>query len=202
MRGVDCHSAVGVKLYEKLVHPSTDLREKISDDLYKSIKEHLGSEDWKIYEPGIGGGWIDLCIIRKIINDENGPANVSLYGIDSSHKMLDEFKNNIISNFDKTKVIPDKDCAYKISIKENKKKNITISHYHQNCLELENFEDSINIILIFFLFHHLGNEWYNELRKYINKINNNGLIILSEVGGDQACWSYSFDKIYNFDELT
>jgi len=204
MRGVSTHNFEGVKLYEKLAQPLLETREEISIELYEYLKSNIMDKEWRIFEPGIGGGWIAFDIIRMFLDDVKGPNEIYLYGVDTSKGMLEHLIEKLIKLFE-AKAIDynyiQKKTSYNIII-NNRNKKINILLKTKNCLDCEFINTKkFNIIFIFFLFHHLGNKWKQALEIFLNHLDDDSLIVLSEISGDQAAWSYNFSKIEDIFDL-
>jgi len=199
MRGVKEHTEQTIPVYRKL-YPPEDIVRRIACELYANLKNIKGNMDaWKILNIGIGGGWITIEFLKSLLEDEDSskPHRVSFTGIDASDAMLVDFKENLKKEFtvveegQKIKIENDRNLVFEIEL--NKK----------NFLQSEELkEDHFDIYFSFFFIHHLNSHWKQGIDKISKSLKENGVIVIAEIVGDHACWSYSFDKVYDFFELT
>ena len=82
-------------LYERLVYPDyTSNLGKISKSIYSCIKRAFppgSTQECKIVEPGVGGGWITIMLLNEMLADEEGYSKVTLYAVDPSRSMVEKF---------------------------------------------------------------------------------------------------------------
>lgn len=184
-RGVEKHHKKNIKNYEELVHPPLNIRKTIAEELMKVLFNEIKT-NWNIFEPGIGGGWLTfnlLKILERLGN--NGKIRINLIGVDTCKQMLIYFLKFF-----------NKNISFRYTCTFNLNSNINIELINKEaisfCKNISN--QKFNIIFCFFLFHHLNN-WQKGLEILTQLLEKDGLIVISEIGGDQSVWSASFDKL-------
>jgi len=221
--GVDTHAAQGVLLYENLVHGKRKVRSRAMGQLYEKLKASIGYKDsWNILNAGIGGGWFTKILLEHILRDDaGGPSEVKLVGVDTSRPMLRHLLRSI-SDIDDgaVDINPEKATqAFKESEEDGKslrreikfavtepgcKCRISVELVNRDFLEygLDREGRKFDVCLIFFLFHHLGEAWREGVSRVIDLVREDeGQVVLSEMGGDHACWSSSFEDVYDIPHL-
>ena len=221
--GVDTHAARGVLLYENLVHGKREVRREVMGQLYEKLKAAIGYKDsWNILNAGIGGGWFTTILLEHILRDDTaGPSEVKLVGIDTSRSMLRHLLRSISDIDDGAVNINPEEAtqAFKESEGDGKSPSkeidfavtepgrackISVELVNRNFLEYELDRESLkfDVCLIFFLFHHLGEAWREGVSRVTDLVReDDGVVVLSEMGGDHACWSSSFEDVYDIPHL-
>jgi len=200
-RGVAVHEEKNVDIYEKIVHPPLQLRKKIAKDLFNFLSKET-EKKWVIFEPGIGGGWLTLNLLERVQiynrDKRNKAIKVDLTGIDTCQNMLTKLMVSLENTLCKRR---GSDNGLKSNVIKTVDDNINIELAIGEAVDYMKRIKNIrfNIIFIFFLLHHLKN-WEKGLKEATKLLSENGTVVISEVEGDQAAWSASFDKVNNIDE--
>ena len=210
-RGVAVHEESNVDIYEKIVHPILSERNIIAKALFNFLSKKTKKTKWVIFEPGIGGGWLTLNLLECVQKNNNKKnrdktIKVELTAIDTCQNMLakltESLKNTFGARPDLNNCKSESNKIKEIKVKVDDNINITLAtgealDYMKNLNRKGSRK--FNIIFIFFLLHHLKN-WEKALKEATKLLSKNGTIVISEVEGDQAAWSASFDKVYNINE--
>lgn len=201
-RGVSNHTKEGVKIYERLVHPPRQFRKKIAKSLLKELQERIPEKKiWRIFEPGIGGGWLTLELLSLVAHshDDLQDLQIDLVGVDTCPQMLKYF----VESMGGTNGESDIEFPLESCFRNNSR--LRVSLHNREAIEFvgqqpQNHctEKYYDIVFCFFLLHHLDN-WETGLKQITSVLGEDGLIVVSEIQGDQAAWSASFDKILRID---
>jgi len=221
--GVSAHAESGVSLYENLVYGKPKVRNRLMGHLYEELKSSpLGEKkSWDIIDIGIGGGWLAQSLIEHVLRDSSSvPETINLVGVDTSKAMLLRLLSSIenmhggVLSADQQKVRAFKESAAGAGLSAARpsfsfnsrsgKTSVSITLVNRDFLEYASELSSyqFDICLIFFFFHHLGEAWHEGLAKVADILHaDDGIVVLSEIGGDHACWSSSFEDIYAIEHL-
>lgn len=221
--GVGAHAKSGVSLYENLVYGKPEVRNRLMGRLYEKLKSTPlgGKKSWDIIDVGIGGGWLAQSLIEHVLQDDSsGPETINLVGVDTSKAMLLRLLTSIVNMCGGVSSLDEQKCrALKESLSErglpakklsfsvtsiSGKTRVWVTLINKDFLEYASELSSyrFDICLIFFFFHHLGEAWHEGLAKVADILHaDDGIVVLSEIGGDHACWSSSFEDIYAIEHL-
>jgi hypothetical protein len=202
---VNSYDESSIELYRKLVYPDSSELEQVSKLLSDYIKNNSsGKETIYILDIGIGGGWISIPVLKKLLNDSEFSSQLFFIGIDTCPNMISACQNTIKQEFKDSIIIESETDSVEQKIFEVKNANtppLQIKLIESDFLKFNNLEKSIDFCFAFFVFHHMRDKWKMGVKKSINFLKNDGTIFIPELHGDHAAWSVSFDRIINFEGL-
>ncbi|HEX6748081.1 MAG TPA: class I SAM-dependent methyltransferase [Longimicrobium sp.] len=221
-RGVTSHTPEGVDCYQRLVHPtdSIETRRKLADDLFSLLLRLLRDEcgavrkTWRILDAGIGGGWLTALLLSRVFAHEgDGPTTIELVGIDTSPAMLSRLYRELAAAMPDGPLtyapslpappewgaeavptsfeIEDAGCRRRIRVELIQK---SLSEYGPTATE------PFDVCLLFLLLHHLD-DWNEGIAQSRELVRTGGMVVISEMGGDHACWSHSFEEVEDLHTL-